>query len=177
MEAAMTADLDTAAVWAEMEQARRDFRDLLGRADGAALRRRSDGTRWTNRQLLFHMLLGYLVVRALVVLARVFGRLPGAAGRGFARLLDSARVPFHLVNYLGSCVGAWLIPPARMPGMLDRVIRGLQRRLRQETGAALGRGMYYPRSWDPLFAEYMTLGRIYRYPAQHFRYHQRQLTL
>jgi hypothetical protein len=37
--------------------------------------------------------------------------------------------------------------------------------------------MYYPRSWDPLFAEYMTLGQIYRYPAQHFRYHQRQLTL
>jgi DinB family protein len=177
MEVAMTADLDRAAVCAEMEQVRRDFHDLLGRADGAALHRRSDGTRWSNRQLLFHMLFGYLVVRALLVLARAFGRLPRAASRGFARLLDSARVPFHLVNYLGSVLGAWLIPAARMPGMLDRVIRGLQRRLRRETGSALGRGMHYPQSWDPLFAGYMTLADIYRYPAQHFRYHQRQLTL
>ena len=37
--------------------------------------------------------------------------------------------------------------------------------------------MYYPTSWDPFFAEYMTLAQIYRYPTQHFRYHQRQLTL
>jgi len=37
--------------------------------------------------------------------------------------------------------------------------------------------MYYPTSWDPFFAEYMTLAQIYHYPTQHFRYHQRQLTL
>ena len=37
--------------------------------------------------------------------------------------------------------------------------------------------MYYPTSWVPFFAEYMTLAQIYRYLTQHFRYHQRQLTL
>jgi hypothetical protein len=173
----MTADQDRAAVCAEMEQARRDFRDLLARADGASLRRRSDGTRWTNQQLLFHMLLGYLVVRALLVLVRVFGRLPRAASRAFARTLNAAHTPFHLVNYLGSCAGARIIPAARMPAMLDHVTGVLQRHLRRETGAALGRGMYYPTSWDPFFAEYMTLAQIYRYPTQHFRYHQRQLRL
>ena len=48
----MTADLHRAAVGEEMERARRDFRDLLAQADSASLRRRSDGTWWTNQQLL-----------------------------------------------------------------------------------------------------------------------------
>ena len=68
-----------------MEQARRDFRELLTRADSAGLRRQSDGTRWTNQQLLFHMFFGYLVVRALLVLVKVFDRLPRAASRVAAR--------------------------------------------------------------------------------------------
>jgi hypothetical protein len=86
----MTADQDRVAVCAEMEQARRDFRDLLAQADSASLRRQSDGTRWTNQQLLFHMLFGYLVVRALLILAGLFGRLPRAASRAFAHMLDAA---------------------------------------------------------------------------------------
>jgi len=61
--------------------------------------------------------------------------------------------------------------------MLDHVTQVLQRRLRRETRTALGRGMYYPTSWDPFFAEYMTLAQLYRYPTEHFRFHQRQLTL
>jgi hypothetical protein len=45
---------------------RRDFRALIATASPAGLRRRTNGTRWTNRQLLFHMVLGYLVVRTLM---------------------------------------------------------------------------------------------------------------
>jgi hypothetical protein len=37
--------------------------------------------------------------------------------------------------------------------------------------------MHYPTTWDPFFADYMTLTDIYHYPTQHFRFHQRQLTL
>jgi hypothetical protein len=173
----MTGSLDRAAVCAEMEQARQDFRDLLAQADSAGLRRKSDGTRWTNRQLLYHMLFGYLLIQPLLIVARVFDRLPRTASRAFARTLDAARTPFHLVNYLGSCAGARVVPTARMPVLLDHVIARLQRRLQRETDAALGRGMHYPTSWDPFFAEYMTLAQIYHYPTQHFRYHQRQLTL
>src|SRR2546430_6055935 len=154
------AALDRAAVRAEMESARLDFHRLIATATPADLRRPSDGTRWTNQQLLFHMLFGYLVVRALLVLAGLFGRLPRAASRAFARMLDAACGPFHLVNYVGSCIGARIIPAARMPVMLDHVIRVLQRRLRHETSAALGHGMCYPTSWDPFFAEYMTLAQI-----------------
>ena len=168
---------DRASAEAEMQQARQDFHRLLNHASAADLRRASDGTRWTNQQLLFHMLFGYLVTRALLVLVHVVGLLPDAASKAFARLLDSARTPLHLINYLGSCAGARVIPPRRMPGMLDHVIAALQQHLQRETGSALRRGMHFPTTWDPFFAEYMTLADIYRYPTQHFRFHQRQLTL
>jgi hypothetical protein len=171
------AALDRAAVRAEMESARLDFHRLIDAAAPADLRRPTDGTRWTNQQMLFHMLFGYLVVRALLVLVRVFGLLPDGASKAFARLLDSAHRPFDLINYLGSCGGAWIIASRRMPGMLDRVIAALQRHLERESDSALHRGMHYPTTWDPFFADYMTLADIYRYPTQHFRFHQRQLTL
>ena len=160
-----------------MEQARLDFRRLVADATPADLRRPSAGTRWTNQQLLFHMLFGYLIVRALLVLVRVFGLLPDGASKAFARLLDSARWPFDLINYLGSCAGARIIPPRRMTPVLDHVITALHKHLQRETGSALRRGMHYPATWDPFFTGYMTLADIYRYPTQHFRFHQRQLTL
>lgn len=120
-----------------MEQARHDFRRLVADAAPADLRRPSEGTKWTNQQLLFHMLFGYLIARTLLVLVRIFGLLPDRASKAFARLLDSARKPFDLINYLGSCAGAWIIPPRRMPGMLDRVITSLQTHLEREPNAAL----------------------------------------
>jgi DinB family protein len=171
------AALGRAALRAEMEQARHDFRRLIGDATPAELRRPSDGTRWTNQQLLFHMLFGYLIVRALLLLVQVFGHLPDGASKMFARLLDSAHKPFDLINYLGSCAGARIIPVQRMPGTLDRVIAALQRHLEREPDSALRRGMHYPTTWDPFFADSMTLADIYHYPTQHFRFHQRQLTL
>jgi hypothetical protein len=160
-----------------MEQARLDFQRLVSHATPADLRRPSDGTRWTNQQLLFHMLFGYLVVRALLVLVGVFSLLPDGASKDFTRILDAAHRPFDLVNYLGSCAGARIIPPRRMIRMLDRVIAALQRRLQREPESALRRGMHYPTTWDPFFTDYMTLADIYRYPTRHFRFHQRQLTL
>jgi hypothetical protein len=63
-----------------MERARQTFHRLLDRATVADLRRPSR-TRWTNEQLLFHMLFGYLIVRALLVLGRIFSRLPAGGAR------------------------------------------------------------------------------------------------
>lgn len=171
------AALDRAAVSAEMDQARLDFRRITASVTADDLRRRSDGTKWTNQQLLFHMLFGYLIVRALLILVRVFGLLPDSASKAWARLLDSAVRPFNLINYLGSCAGARIIGPRRMNQMFDHVIVALQHRLGRETEPALRRGMHYPTTWDPFFTDYMTLADIYRYPTRHFRFHQRQLTL
>ena len=171
------ASLDRRAIAAEMDQAWQTFYRLLDQATDTGLRRRSNGTKWTNEQLLFHMLFGYLITRALLVLVRIFGRLPDGASKAFARLLDTAHRPFHLINYLGSCAGARIIPYSHMRDRLDRVIAALERSLATEHDAALQRGMHYPTTWDPFFTDYMTLADLYRYPTQHFNYHREQLTL
>ncbi len=76
--------MDRAAIAREMEEARARLHALLAAADDADLRRRSNGTCWTNEQLLFHMVFGYLVVRRLLPLVRVVSRLPPPVGRGWA---------------------------------------------------------------------------------------------
>jgi hypothetical protein len=54
--------VDKQTVHDDMDRARASFRELLDGASDADLRRPSNGTRWTNRKLLFHMLLGYLIM-------------------------------------------------------------------------------------------------------------------
>jgi hypothetical protein len=173
----MATEPDVRAIREEMEKARQTFHRLLNEATVADLRRASSGTRWTNEQLLFHMLFGYLIVRALLTLARLFGRLPDRASARFGRVLDAAHLPFHLINYAGSCLGARIIPCTGMASKFDSVIAALLRRLDRESGSALRRGMHYPTSWDPFFASYMTRYDLYRYPTRHFDFHSRQLTL
>ena len=66
-------------IHAELRRAQTDFHDLVARASAQDLRRRSDGTRWTNRQLLWHMVFGYLIVRTLLPLVHAFAlKAPGA---------------------------------------------------------------------------------------------------
>jgi hypothetical protein len=161
----------------EWERARGEFHQLVEQADDAALRRPSNGTRWNNRQLLFHMLLGYLILRALLGLVRVFGHLPVGVSRAYARLLNAGTKPFDVVNFLGSYAAGNTVSPERMVMMFDHVVDKLHRRLDAESEADLARGMYYPTRWDPFFKDYMTLADVYRFPTQHFDFHRRQLTL
>ena len=168
--------MDRQAVHEQWERDRVTLHELVAAATAADLRRRSRGTRWTNRQLVFHLVFGYQIVRALLVLIRVFGRLPDPVSRGFAAVLNAATPPFHVLNYLGSC-GGGLIGPRFAAAWLDRIIASLHRSLDRAGEADLERGMYYPTRWDPFFRPYMTLADVYRYPAQHFAFHLEQLTL
>ncbi|MGW3964252.1 DinB family protein [Amycolatopsis sp. NPDC005003] len=169
--------MDKQAVHDELERARQDFHELLARTDAATLRQPSDGTRWTNRQLLFHMLLGYLIIRALLNLVRLFSRLPGTASRRYAQLLNAGTKPFDAVNFAGSWLGGTVLPQRWMLALFDRTIAALHRRLEQETDTGLARGMHYPTRWDPFFKDRMTLADVYRFPTQHYDFHRRQLTL
>ena len=56
----------------------------MRKATTLGLRRRV-GLVGLNEQLLFHMVFGYMVVQRLLVLVRVFSRLPDAVSRVFAR--------------------------------------------------------------------------------------------
>jgi hypothetical protein len=169
--------VDRAAIAGEMDDALARLHALLAAADSASLRRRSDGTRWSNEQLLFHMLLGYLVVRTLLPLVRVVSRLPAPVGRGWAALLNAATPPFHVVNYWGSVAGARVFDHRRIGPLANRTIAALQRSLAREPEAALHRGMPFPPGWDPYFRSWMSLAEVYRYPTRHFEHHRRQLTL
>ena len=90
--------VDVDVIHQEMADVRSAFAELLRTATAADLRRRSNGTRWTNRQLLWHMVFGYLVVRTLLPLVRLFAHLPPAASRAFASALNACSRPFHVVN-------------------------------------------------------------------------------
>jgi len=169
--------VDRQAIHGELERARLEFHALLDSATEADLGKPTDGTRWTNEQLLFHMLFGYILMRPLLVLMRVFGCLPRWAGRNFARLLDAGTRPFDVVNYLGPLGGAKIFRRRRMRAAFDGTIVSLHRRLDAESDTGLALGMPYPTRWDPFFQDFMTVADLYRYPTQHFDFHRRQLTL
>jgi hypothetical protein len=123
------------------------------------------------------MLLGYLIIRALLRLVRIFGRLPDHASQVYAKVLNAGTKPFDEVNFLGSYLGGNALSTARMVVMFDHVVNKLHQRLDAETEDDLHRGMHYTVRWDPFFKDYMTLADIYRFPTQHFDFHRRQLTL
>jgi hypothetical protein len=160
-----------------MDRVRNDYRDLLETATVADLRKPTDGTKWNNEQLLFHMLFGYLLVRNLRLLVWVFSRLPDDASRRFAALLNAGTRPFHVINYVGSLFGARTLGYARMERLMDRVLSSLQASLRAQPERELQRGMHFPVGWDPYFTDYMRLRDVYHYPTQHYDHHRQQLTL
>jgi hypothetical protein len=174
---AHTTQVDRQAVHEDFDRVCTTFRTLLDGATSDELRRRSNGTRWNNRQLLFHMLLGFLIMRALLALARIVARLPGWVGRGWARLLNAGTKPFDAINFAGSWLGGSVMPRRPMMVLCDRTIAALHRRLDREDESGLARGMPYPTRWDPFFREFMTVADLYRFPVQHFDFHRDQLSL
>src|SRR5215204_4495433 len=172
----MTNELNKQTISDELAAAQATFRQLVASMSPDDLERPTVHTRWTNREMLFHMLFGYFVVRALIPLVKAFGRLPRPVSRAFAAILNAGTRPFHPINYAGSWLGGHM-SPAWMQRRFDRVAEKLARRLARESDRSLARGMCMPTHWDPFFKPYMTLREIYHYPTQHFEFHQRQLAL
>ena len=173
----MSGPMDRRSIHAEMELARGTFQTLVATASPSDLQRQTLGTRWTNQQLLFHMLFGYLVVLRLLRLVRFFGRLPDSYSLRFAQVLNAGARPFHVVNYLGSCAGATVYHGPRLAARFDQTIATLHRRLEDESDETLGLRMHFPVDWDPHFGDTMTLLDVYHFGTQHYAFHARQLTL
>ena len=169
--------MDKEQICADLTRVREDFRELVDTATVAELRKRTNGTKWNNEQLLFHMLFGYLLVRNLRILVWVFSRLPDDASRRFAALLNAGTRPFHVINYAGSLFGARTLGYARMERLMDRVLSDLDKSVRAHPERVLDQGMHFPVGWDPYFKDFMTLRDVYQYPTQHYDHHRRQLTL
>jgi hypothetical protein len=166
--------MDRAEIMAELSRVEADFAELVGRAGRSDLRRRSSGTRWTNRQLLYHMVFGYLIVRTLIPLVHLLGR--WGRSKRFAASLNAARRPFHVVNYLGSLAGGQVVQPAAMVTLMRRTLRSLQRRLDRESEQTLALTMHFPTDWDPYFRPTMCVREVYVYGTEHYEHHRCQLT-
>jgi hypothetical protein len=159
----------------ELREAQADFHQLLDRAGPKDLRRRTNGTRWTNRQLLFHMMFGYIIVRTLMPLVHLLGRLGWS--RRFAATLNALHRPFHVINYLGSSGGGQLLSPRHMAALMDTTMTAIQRRLTAETADGLGLTMHFPTRWDPYFQPTMSVLDVYHYGTEHYEHHRSQLTI
>ena len=166
-----------AEISTEIRRARDDFHRLVDNATATELRMRSNGTKWTNDQLLFHMLFGYLLVGNLLWLVRGFSYLPPAASRRFAQALNAATRPFHVINYVGSLGGARVLGRSGMKWVMDRVTRSLIHTVENAGEKQLKRGMHFPIGWDPYFRDFMTVQDVLHYATQHYDHHRRQLTL
>jgi hypothetical protein len=168
--------MDTRDIDAELERATVDFHRLLDSATGAELDMPTNGTKWTNKQLLFHMLFGFILVRVLLPLVKGFGRLPPALSRAFAAILNAGTRPFHVVNYLSALPGGTVLGSRAMASLMDSTIEHLRGRLARESERTLTLAMHFPVGWDPYFKDVMTVADVYRYPTQHYDHHRRQLT-
>ncbi len=167
--------MDRNEVIKELRRVQADFHQLVSTTSADALRRRSQGTRWSNQQLLFHMVFGYVVVRTLLPLVHALGRL--GRSRGFAATLNAGYRPFHLINYLGSCGGGQLLTTRAQAALLDRTINALQRELAAETDTSLALSMHFPTAWDPYFKPTMSVLDVYHFGTQHYEHHRCQLDL
>jgi hypothetical protein len=168
--------METRNIDADLERVAADFHDLVDSVTRAELRAPTNGTKWTNEQLLFHMLFGFLLVRALLPLVKGFARLPDGVSRGFAAALNAATRPFHVVNYLSALPGGRVLRGLAMGKSMDRTIGHLRRRLARESERTFALAMHFPIGWDPYFRNVMTIADVYAYPTQHYDHHRRQLT-
>ena len=167
--------MDRAEIEAELFRVEADFADLVGRASRSDLIRRSSGTRWSNRQLLYHMVFGYLIVRTLMPLVRLLGR--QGRSRRFAALMNAGCRPFHVVNYIGSWEGGQVLPPEATVKLMRRTLRALRQKLSRETDQTLALTMHFPTAWDPYFRPRMSVRDVYHYGTEHYEHHRCQLTL
>ena len=103
--------------------ARTDFHHLLAITTEEDWAGPTSGTRWTNEQLLCHIVFGYMIVARLLILVRLFARLPKRVSGGFASLLNTATPVFHIINYHGSCWASRVYNRNR-PELRDQPSRG-----------------------------------------------------
>jgi uncharacterized damage-inducible protein DinB len=159
----------------ELDATRDAFHAVLDSLSDEDWRQRSHNPGWTNGELLFHMAFAFMILRALIPMVRVWGRLPERGSRPFARLLNALTAPFNVVNALGARIGGRVYTRERLRRRYDRVHESLARTLDTIGDDEWGHGMHYPSRWDDLFDDYMTLEKLFRYPAAHFAFHRAQI--
>jgi len=154
-----------------------DFDRLVSRATGPELDLRSDGTKWTNRELLFHMWFGQRIARTFMGLIGVFSRLPPVVSQAWARLLTAATRPYEWVNYAASAAAGRVVPLRTTARWMRNDTSALLRWAERASLTELARGMSVPTRWDPYFLPWMDRADLLDWAPKHYRHHRAQLTL
>lgn len=162
---------------AELVWVREDFETLVKNASEESLAAPTHGTRWTNRQLLFHMWFGQRIARVFIPLIGGFSRLPPGASRAWARLLTAVTKPYEWVNYSASAAGGRVVPPTTALRWMQQDTDWLLHWADRASAADLSRGMAVPPSWDPYFLPWMNRADLLAWAPKHYRHHRAQLTL
>jgi DinB family protein len=160
----------------ELEASRAQFHALLDSLTDADWDAPSHNSAWTNGQLVFHMAFAFALVPALFWMIRFWSRMPDRYSRGFARALDFSTPVFNWFNAIGPRGQALVFGRKRIGSLYDRVNRSILRKVDSLPDDRWSAGMHYPRRWDPIFGDFMTLEDLFRYPPKHFTRHLLQLS-
>jgi len=160
----------------DLERAACEFHALLDSLPPGDWDKPSVNAAWTNGQLVYHMLFGFVLVPSLFWMIKFWSRLPAGYSRRFAQLLDFATPMFNRVNALGPRGQERVFGRERAGRIFDRVIASIRHKAATLPPERWGDGMHYPRRWDPTFGDFMTFEDLLRYPSLHFRNHLRHLS-
>lgn len=159
----------------ELEATRTVFHTLLASFSESDLGRQNRNPGWTNGEILTHMTFGFIVLNALLPMARRWGHFPRWTSKIFASMLNAFTTPFNWVNALGARLQARVFTHQRIGRVYDRVHFSLMKQLEALKDDEWERGMYYPTRWDPNFHEFMTIRELFYYPVRHFNFHLGQI--
>ena len=146
----MTSDIETRRehLRCELEAARREFHDMAASISEPLWAKPSHNPGWTNGQLLFHVLLGFILVLPLAGILVFFGHLPAACSRIFAAILNFSTPLFNRINAAGLA-----LEPGRLAGRASSAsstkcmtpFSNGSSLCARATGALT---MHYPTRWD-----------------------------
>lgn len=159
----------------EFEVTREEYHSLLKSFSENDLKRRSNNQGWTNKEVLFHILLGFIVVTLLFPMVKLFAKLPNTYSKIFASMLNASTPIFNFLNAFGARIGGKIFSVSALDKKFSQTIDNLLRKLETVKEEEWEKGMYFPHKWDGLFDEYMTNEKLFHYPVSHFKFHLKQI--
>ena len=160
---------------AELAAAHSEFHVLLDSLSEEDLHKRSLNPGWTNGEILAHMTFGFIILNALLPMARLWGRLPKGTSKPFAWLLNFSTRPFNWINAFGARLQGRVFTYRRIGKLYDGIYISLLKQAEMLKDDEWERGMYYPTEWDATFSDFMTLERLFCYPSLHLNLHLEQV--
>jgi hypothetical protein len=146
---------------ADLTAAHEQFHAMADAVSEQSWNEPSNNRGWTNGQLLFHILLGFILVPLLARLLIFAGHLPRVYSRSFSGVLNFSTPLFNRVNAVGPRVAARILGREGTIRKFDRVHAQTIARLERIRPSEWSLTMHFPTRWDPRFREDMRLENLF----------------